>query len=49
MKEDIIELKEQLEEGRNVEEGMRKQYLENEKQCQRLEVEVNIIKSKLEE
>jgi len=38
-----------MEEGRKVEEEMRKQYLEKEKQYQRMEVEVNILKGKLEE
>jgi len=49
MKEDIIELKYKLEERRNVEEGMRKHYLEKEGKCQRLEVKVSILKGKLEE
>lgn len=38
-----------MEEGRKVEVGMRKQYLEKEKKYQRTEVEVNILKGKLEE
>ena len=42
MKEEILKLNEQVEEGRRVEEGMKKQF-------QRLEVEVNILKRKLEE
>jgi len=49
LKEEIINLKEKMEEGRKVEEGMRKQYLEKENQYQRMEVEVNILKGKLEE
>ena len=49
MKEEIIKLKEKLEEGRKVEEGMKKQYLEKEEQCQKLKVEVNILKGKLKE
>lgn len=49
MKEEIIKLKEKLEEGRKVEEGMRKQYWEKEEQYQRMQVEVNILKDKLEE
>jgi len=36
-----------LEEGIKVKEGMRKKYLEKEKQYQIMEVEVNILKSKL--
>ena len=42
MKEEIIKLNEQVEEGIKVEEGLKKQ-------CQILEVEVNILKGKLEE
>jgi len=49
LKEEIIKLKEKLEEGRKVEEGMRKQYWEKEEQYQRMQVEVNILKDKLEE
>ena len=49
MKDEIIELNEQLEEGKKVEEGMRKKYLEKEEQHQKMEVEVNILKGKLEE
>jgi len=36
-----------LEEGRKVKEGMRKKYLGKEEQYQIMEVEVNILKSKL--
>ena len=42
MKEEIISLNEEVEEGKRVEESMKKQ-------CQKLEVEVNILKGKLEE
>lgn len=37
----------QVEEGRKVEKGMNKIYIEKEDQCQRLEAEVSIIKGKL--
>ena len=43
---EVLDLRYQLEEGRNVEENMKKQYLEKEEQHQ---VEVNILKDKLEE
>lgn len=43
MKGEIIKVREQLEDVRKVEEGMKKQYLEKEDLCQRLEVEVNIL------
>jgi len=43
---EAIELRKQVEEGRKAEENIRKQYLEKEEQHQ---VEVNILKSKLEE
>jgi len=42
----VIELRQQVEEGRKAEENIRKQYLEKEEQHQ---VEVNSLKSKLEE
>ena len=42
MKEEILKLNEQVEEGIRVEESMKKQF-------QKLEVEVNILKGKLEE
>ena len=42
LKEEILKLNDQVEEGRMVKESMKKQ-------CQRLEVEVNIYKGKLEE
>eukprot|EP00253_Pinus_taeda_P006450 PITA_06450 len=43
---EVIELRQQVEEGRKFEENIRKQYLEKEEQHQ---VEVNILKRKLEE
>ena len=43
---EILKLRHQLEEGRKAEEDMKKQYLEKEEQ---LQVEVNILKGKLEE
>ena len=42
MKEEILKLNDQAEEGKRVEESMKKK-------CQRLEFEVNILKGKLEE
>ena len=42
MKEEILKLNDQVEEGRRKEESMKKQ-------CQALEVEVNILKGKLQE
>ena len=42
----MLELRQQVEEGRKVEENIRKKYLEKEEQHQ---VEVNILKGKLEE
>ena len=42
MKEEILKLNDKVEEGRRVEESMKNQF-------QRLEVEVNILKGKLEE
>ena len=42
----MLELGQQVEEGRKVEENIKKQYLEKEEQHQ---VEVNILKGKLEE
>eukprot|EP00253_Pinus_taeda_P020022 PITA_20022 len=43
---EVLELRQQVEEGRKAEENIRKQYLEKEEQHQ---VEVNILKGKLEE
>eukprot|EP00253_Pinus_taeda_P022515 PITA_22515 len=43
---EVIELRQQVEEGRKAEENIRKQYLEKEEQHQ---VEVNILKSRLDE
>ena len=42
LKEEILKLNDQVEEGKRVEESMKKQ-------CQNLEVEVNILKGKVEE
>ena len=42
LKEEILTLRDQVEEGKRVEESMKKQ-------CQMFEVEVNILKGKLEE
>ena len=48
-KEEIIRLKNQLEEGKKIEEGMRNQYKEKEDQCQRLEDEVASLRNKVNE